>query len=195
MAIGNAANNQSSRWLVLGLIVFAVAYRIAASRFDFLGNTSPLMAVAFGGALLLGSRFWWVPVAALVASDILLGLLHGGGGIGGYTLMSTCFYLFVAGLAGRIGGAVLNTPTLWFGTLACSVAFYVVANTYSFLAWPGYEKSLAGWWQSQTTGVPGVQPPAWMFLRNALLADTIWVGLATLAVILGARREARLVVA
>jgi hypothetical protein len=48
----------------------------------------------------------------------------------------------------------------------------------------GYEKSLAGWWQSQTTGVPGINPPAWMFLRNALIADSIWCAIAAAVVLL-----------
>lgn len=164
--------------LVIFLLLVTTGYRIAASHFDFLGNTAPLMAIAFGGAFLLGARFWWVPAVLLVASDLLLGIWNGGGGIGGYTLFSVTFYLFVAFVASRFAGQSHPLLTLWCGTLTCSVLFYVLANTYSFLMWPGYEKSLAGWLQSQTTGVPGVQPPAWVFLRNALIADSIWCAIA-----------------
>ena len=67
---------------------------------------------------------------------------------------------------------------MWCGTLLSGVLFYAVANTFSWLYWPGYEKSLAGWWQCQTTGLPEFSPPAWVFLRNALIADTIWCALA-----------------
>jgi len=164
--------------LLLALLVITVCYRVFASEFDFLGNTAPLMAIAFGGALLLGSRFWWLPVVLLVASDLVLGLIHGSGGIGGYTVMSTMFYLGVAWIGGHAGRREKIWPMMWCGTLLCGVLFYVFANTYSWLAWPGYEKSLAGWWQSQTIGVPGIYPPAWMFLRNALIADSIWCTLA-----------------
>lgn len=178
-------------WYLVGMLLFVtVAYRVAASHYDFLGNTAPLMAIAFGGAFLLGRQFWWVPVVLLLLSDLLLGLRHGGGGIGGYTLLSVVFYLLVARVAGGIGKGAGAWPTMWLGTMVCSILFYVVANTYSWLLWPGYEKSLAGWWQSQTMGVAGVQPPAWMFLRNALLADTAWCVIAGL-VLLAERRFSR----
>ncbi|MEX2580207.1 MAG: DUF6580 family putative transport protein [Verrucomicrobiales bacterium] len=165
-------------YLVLLLLAVTVAYRVVASHFDFLGNTAPLMAIAFGGALLLGARYWWLPVALLVASDLVLGIVHGGGGIGGYTVMSAFFYLGVAWVGGHAGRRERVWPKMWCGTLLCGVLFYVFANTYSWLLWPGYEKSLAGWWQSQTVGVPGISPPAWMFLRNALIADSIWCAVA-----------------
>lgn len=170
--------NRISVPLVLLLLVITVSYRVIASRFDFLGNTAPLMAVAFGGALLLGARFWLIPVLLLVVSDLILGFVNGFGGIGGYTLMSVLFYLSVAWIGGRAGRGNRIWPMMWCGTLFCGILFYVVANTYSFFAWPGYEKSLAGWWQSQTVGNPGFSPPAWVFLRNALVADSIWCAIA-----------------
>ncbi len=166
--------------LVLLLVVITVSYRVIASSFDFLGNTAPLMAIAFGGAMLLGARFWWLPVLLLVVSDLILGFVNGSGGIGGYTLISAFFYLSVAWVGGRAGSRERIWPMMWCGTLFCGILFYVVANTYSFLAWPGYEKSLAGWWQSQTIGNPNFAPPAWVFLRNALVADSIWCALAGL---------------
>jgi len=162
------------------LLLITVAYRLLASHYDFLGNTAPLMAIAFGGALLMGSGFWFVPVLLLVVSDLVLGFWHGQGGVGGYTLMSMTFYLVVSWIGGRAGQREKIWPMMWMGTLSCSVLFYLFANTYSWLMWPGYEKSIAGWWQSQTIGVPGINPPAWMFLRNALIADSIWCALAGL---------------
>ncbi len=128
----------------------------------------------------MGLRFWYVPLILLVASDLILGFWHGSGGIGGYTLMSLVFYLIVSWLGGRAGQSDRIWPMMWCGTLACGILFYAFANTYSWLMWPGYEKSIAGWWQSQTIGVPGVNPPAWVFLRNALIADSIWCALAGL---------------
>ncbi|MEM1444114.1 MAG: DUF6580 family putative transport protein [Verrucomicrobiota bacterium] len=169
---------------VIGLLLLlTVAYRVVASHFDFLGNTAPLMAIAFGGALLLGARFWWIPVALLVASDLILGVWHGDGGIGRYTLMSAVFYLAVAWIAGRAGRSGKMWPLLWGGTLLCSVLFYVFANTFSWIIFAGYEMTPAGWWQAQTTGLQGYSPPAWVFLRNALIADSIWCAIAGLLLV------------
>lgn len=184
----------SLKWL-LPLLLLTVGYRLVASSVDFLGNTAPLMAIAFGGAMLLGIRFWWLSVALLLASDLALGLIHGGGsGIGFYTLMSAVFYIVVAFLGGKAGRREKIWPMMWCGTLLCGVLFYVVANTYSWFIWPGYAMSPAGWWQAQTTGVPGINPPAWMFLRNSLIADSIWCGLAGL-LYLAQRRSQGLTVA
>ena len=130
--------------------------------------------------MLLGVRSWWVPVLLLVISDLILGILHEGRGFGGYTLLSIFFYTLVAYLGGRFGKTSPRWIVMWSGTLLSGVIFYVVANSYSWAAWPGYEKSVIGWWQSQTVGVPGVSPPAWMFLRNSLIADSIWCGVAWL---------------
>jgi hypothetical protein len=176
-----------SRSLVLiGLLLLVtVVYRVVASHLDFIGNTAPHMAIAFGGALLLGARFWWIPVALLIVSDLILGVWHGSGGIGRYTLMSAVFYLGVAWIAGRAARTGKVWPMMWCGTLLCSILFYAFANTFSWMVFAGYEKSLAGWWQAQTTGVPGINPPAWMFLRNALMADSIWCALAGLMVLAG----------
>lgn len=172
---------------VLALVFIGAAYRVAAPSLGWPVNTAPLMALSFGGALLLGWRFAWVPVLALLASDAALGLF-GSGGLGGYTLMSAGFYLCTA-LVGAFAGARLKVwPLLWCGTLACGIAFYLAANTYSWLLWPGYEKTLTGWWQCQTTGLPEYSPPTWVFLRNALIADSAWCGIAGLVWLVSGRR-------
>jgi hypothetical protein len=163
---------------VLFLIALGVAYRVAVPLLDLPQNTAPLVAIAFGGSLLLGLRLWWVPVAALLASDLILGLILPGGGPGGYTIFSAAFLLLASAAGALLQRDGHRWLWLWSGTLIGSVAFYLLANTYSWLFWPGYEKSLAGWWQSQTIGQKGFYPPAWFFLRNSLIANTIWCGLA-----------------
>jgi hypothetical protein len=37
-------------------------------------------------------------------------------------------------------------------------------------------KTLNGWWQALTTGLPGY-PPTWMFLKNTLLSGGLFTGL------------------
>lgn len=167
--------------LVFALLLITVSYRVAASHFDFLGNTAPLMAVCFGGALLLGARFWWVPILLLIVSDLILGFVHGGGGIGKYTFMSAAFYALVAwggSRAGRWSGKIW--PMMWCGTLIAGIGFYLLGNTFAWVVSPGYAKTLAGWWQSQTTGLPQFSPQSWVFLRNSIIADTIWCAIAGL---------------
>ena len=140
--MGNpTASSLSPRALIaIGVLLFlTVVYRIAASHVSFLGNTAPLMAIAFAGALLLGMRYWWLPVALLIASDLLLGVWHGEGGIGGYTLMSALFYGLVAIAGSSLSRFGKTWPLMWCGTLFCSLLFYALANTYSWAVFTGYE--------------------------------------------------------
>lgn len=164
---------------VAALLLLAVAYRIGAASSEGLWNTAPLMAMCFGGGLLLGWRFCWAPAVLLFVSDAFLGISHGTG-IGAYTYSSAVIYTVVACLGAWIAGrgGAGRWWVMLLGTWSASVLFYLVGNTWAWMASPEYTKTLAGWWQSQTTGLPGPWPPAIYFLRNALIGDTLWCLLA-----------------
>ena len=169
---------------IAGMLILAIGYRVGAASSDsiHLANTAPLMAMSFGGGLLLGWRFCWIPALLLFASDLFLGL-SAGIGVGGYTFASAVVYTLVAALGAWVGqrqskGAGPSWWVLLGGTLSASLLFYVVSNTYAWAMSPLYAKSLAGWWQSQTVGIPGPYPPSLFFLKNALIGDFIWCLLA-----------------
>ncbi len=170
--------------LIWALVILAIIYRVVASQYPALSNTSPTMALCFGGGfLLLGKSkgLWWIPALLVLASDILIGMLNGGGGIGGYTMMTITIFCAAAWLGQRASSWTGRIwPAMWCGVLISSLFFYLAANTYAWAVFPGYAKSLTGWWQSQTTGLPGF-PPSWLFLRNAIIGDTIWCVIAGLA--------------
>jgi len=170
--------------IVWGLVAFTVVYRIIASQVPELSNTSPTMALCFGGGLLLGRRFWWIPALLILASDFLIGLKNSGEGIGPYTLMTAIFLCATAWIASQISEKRgRSLPTLLCGALLGSVIFYIAANTFAFFAHPGYPQTLAGWWQCQTIGLPGFAP-SWVFLKNSLVGDSLWCGIAGLLVFL-----------
>ena len=63
-------------------------------------------------------------------------------------------------------------------SLAASLIFYVVTNTFSWLSDPGYAKNFAGLIQSLTTGLPQYSAtPTWMFFRNSLLSDLFFTAI------------------
>ncbi len=166
----SSANKSLRMIYIAALLLLTLFHRLFASQVEWLGNTSPLMAIAFGGGMLLGRRFWWVPALLLLVSDLALALAHGWG-LGSHLFLTLPFYAAIS-----LAGASVQRHhwgTLLGGTLAASLLFYLVANTFSWATSPGYAHTFAGWWQSQTSGLPGF-PPAWTFLRNALLADTLW---------------------
>lgn len=166
-------------WLIASTLLIII-YRVWSVQFPWLSNSSPLMALCFGGGLLLGRRFWWVPVLLVLSSDFCVGLINGGYGIGSYTAMSAALFCGAAWAGSRLGAwSGRNGLTLWGGTMLCSLVFYAAANTFNWAIDPAYPRSWAGWWQSQTTGLP-LYAPSWTFLRNALAGDSVWCLLATM---------------
>jgi hypothetical protein len=62
------------------------------------------------------------------------------------------------------------------GGLLGALLFYLVTNTAAWLYDPAYPKTLAGWLQALTRGLPGY-PPTWSFFRNTLLSGGLFTGL------------------
>ena len=171
----------ASRWLyIVSLFLLVVAYRLFSADYPLLlSNTAPVMAMCFGGGLLLGRRYWWVPALMMIGSDVALGLA-GGSGLGSYTIFTVIFFTVIAFAAAQFGRRS-KWRVMFGGTLLCSLLFYLAANTFSWISMAGiYPQTLAGWWQSQTTGLPEFSPPAWVFLRNALIGDSVWCAVAGL---------------
>jgi hypothetical protein len=65
---------------------------------------------------------------------------------------------------------------LFASTLVGSGLFYLMTNTGSWISTADYAKTLPGWWQALTTGVPGF-PPTLLFFRNTLLSDLFFTAL------------------
>jgi len=168
---------------IVGLIVLAAIYRVSIAGAESWYHTAPIMALAFAGSILMGPRFWWVPLLAFFGSELAL-LLFAQVPLGAYTLISLGIFFLVARLGGRLSPRA-GTGTLLGGTMLASLGHYVIMNTWSWAISPLYAPTLAGWWQSQTIGIAGF-PPSFLFLRNALVADLTWCALG-LAVFLAFR--------
>jgi hypothetical protein len=186
----------SSVYLALILIVGCVTFRLISSQFpEFIPNVSPLMAIAFVGSMYLPHRWGWLvgPSTLVVTQLAFLDLDYRTGGSGAmlswWTVTSLLFYGAIFALAGGFGILISRRKSLAKiigGSIACSIFFYLVSNTFSW--WydgmirltPGYPATLAGWWQANTVGVAGY-PPTWLFLRNALAGDLFFAFVLLLA--------------
>lgn len=169
-----SADSRSSRAFLLPLVLIlaAAAFRWAKLKgiitVDALENFSPWMAIAFTGTLVFSQRlpFYLIPLLLLgidLAATGVSGVLHWEA-----LFVYLCFAaaaLFASRLRGRLG--LLGTLG---GVIGCTVGFYLVTNTVSWFADPGYVKNLAGWAQALTTGLPNFTP-TWLFLRNSLMSD------------------------
>jgi len=168
----------------LALVLLATAYRIVAAWNPDLVNFSPLMALAFCGAVYFRNRWMWlVPFAALSVSDLYLDHYHATQfgytwDLGGVLVRTVCF---VAALV--LGWMVCRRKTwltLLAGCVGGSLLFYVATNTASFLGDAYYAKTLAGWAQALTFGHPEF-PPTLLFFRNTLASDLGFTAVFALA--------------
>ncbi len=149
------------RWtLALLLVVIAIAGRLAPHPDNF----TPLLAVAlFAGAALPGALAWLVPLAALAASDLVLG----------HEFTALSIVVYAAMLGGAALGRWLGSRRTWlktgFAALAGSLFFFVVTNFAVWLIGHGqslYPRTLEGLIDCYAAALP--------FLRNGLAGDLFW---------------------
>ena len=177
------------------LIVAAVAYRIVTglaitSGTTWLSNFAPLAAIALCGAAYLPTRFkFTVPLIALFVSDLVLNMHYSA------TMFSPLMagrYLALAVVC-CLGLAIANRAswkTLLPASLAGSVLFYGITNTFAWLSDPGYVKNFAGLIQALTVGLPQYSAtPTWMFFRNSIVSDLLFTGLFVLCMHWGRSSE------
>ena len=169
--------------IALALIVAAAAYRVGAVFVPYLSNLSPIMALAFCGAVYFERRILWlVPFLALAASDVWIDRYYASHygytwEIGGSLLRIACF---AAALG--VGAFVARRRTalnVFSGVLGCSILFYLVSNSAAWLGDAYYTKTVAGWWQAMTVGHIEFPPTLWFF-RNTLMGDLLFTGVFAL---------------
>lgn len=149
-------------------------------------NFSATYALVFcAGVYFPGALAWWLPLATLLATDVALGLHHRALYLEnptGYThpvaILSPWLlvnYTLYGGLIwlGRRLTSRASFLTLLGGGVLGAILFYLVTNTFSWLSNPVYPKTLAGWLQALSGGVPGY-PPTWEFFRNTLTSGGLF---------------------
>ena len=170
------------------LVILTVAYRVATAYFDVLPNFAPLMALAFCVGVYTTRRIYWlIPLAALLVSDVLLDLHYGEPFFTGYLASSYALYA----LGAAVGEWVRRRPawlTLAAGSVLCSVLFFLVTNSVSWWTEPGYAKTAGGWMQALTVGLPGY-PPTWVFFRNTVASDLLFIAAFVLVMEFSRRRD------
>ena len=180
--------------LALALLLSAALYRIVALWDPGLVNFSPLMALAFCGAVYFRSaRLWLVPFVALSLSDLYINHYYAAqmgyawDGVGAVT--RTACFAAALGL-GLIVARRKNWLNLFSGALGGSVLFYLATNTVSWATDAFYARTAAGWWQAMTVGHPEFAPTLFFF-RNTLVSDLLFTGLFALVMEYAALRAGR----
>jgi hypothetical protein len=177
------------------LVLLAVVYRIAVGIMVQSGSTSlssfaPVAAIALCSAVYFPGRYKFiVPLAAMLVSDLVLNAYYGASMVHP-AIFSHYFGIMAVAFLGLALQNRASWKTLLPASLAGSLIFYVITNTFSWLADPGYMKNFAGLIQALTVGLPAYSAtPAWMFLRNAMVSDLIFTCAFVLCISLARSRE------
>ncbi len=165
--------------LVLAALIFAAALTRVLPHPP---NFSPIEAVALFGGAYFAKRQWalMVPLVAMVASDVVLGLINDGlyGGLYWSYLASTSNVLVYAcialstvlgfGLRGKV-----NAARVLGYSLVGSALFFLVTNFGAWLADPMYAKTTAGLMAAYVAGIPFFQ---WTVASTLLFAALLFGG-------------------
>jgi len=154
-------------------------------------NFSAAYALAFCAGIYFPKRLAWpLPLATLLATDMLMNVLYYRvAPVSAYMLVNYAAYAAIIALGQRFSARAPWLKLLG-GSLLGAVLFYLVTNTAAWLQNPGYTKTLSGWLQALTTGIPGY-PPTWLFFWKTLLSGGLFTGLFAGAMKLSEKMEAQ----
>lgn len=152
----NKPTDHFTQWLAFGLVVLGVVARLVPHP----QNATPLMAIALFGGTYFAKR-WAIllPLVIVAVSDFLIGW-H-----------ATVPYTWGAfALTGMLAWWIRPRPNatrILGGTLAGSVAFFLITNFGVWAAQNLYPPTAAGLWQCYVAAIP--------FFRNTLLGNLVYV--------------------
>lgn len=165
--------------LVAAVAVFRLIGPLAGGPVSLvLANIGPLAAVVVAGAVYLPRRVALaVPFGALFVSTLVVNWVKGWPVASPYTAaVGLCFGLVFA-LAWTIRGTRRVSAVLGV-TVAGTLVFYLASNSVAWMFEPAYSRTLGGWVQAQTVGLPlPGAPPSWWFLAKSLAGDLLFTAL------------------
>jgi hypothetical protein len=163
--------------LILAVTLYRVCYAFAGLPGAW-ANFSPLAAVLLCSAAYLPRQFILLAgLGPVLAADLVLNVHYHQALIDpGMFSRYFCFGLIL--LLGILVRKQHSHKVLFLfaSTLIGSALFYLVTNTAAWISTAAYAKTLPGWWQALTTGLPGF-PPTLLFFRNTLLSDLFFTAL------------------
>ena len=151
----------------------------AASRWPGMlpQNFSAAHALLFCAAFWLPGWMGWVlPLATIIVTDILLNLFHYSMPVMVPELVVNWMILALFVVLAKWLARRRSYGRVFLGTLIGALLFYLVSNTVSWLVNPAYAKTIVGWIQALTVGLPGF-PPTWVFGLKSLLGTGLFTGL------------------
>ena len=140
-------------------------------------NFSAAHALLFCAAFWLPGWMGWVlPLATIIVTDILLNVFAYDVTVLDPRLVTNWMILALFVVLAKWLARRRSYARVFLGTLFGALLFYLVSNSVSWMVNPAYAKTIAGWVQALTVGLPGF-PPTWMFGLKTLLGTGLFTGL------------------
>jgi len=189
--------------VVKGKLVLPIALMVvfALSRIPGMlpENFSAAYAIAFcAGVFFTGGMAWWLPLGALLLTDIGLNCYYQSLGYDVWTLRKIIYLIcnyaayVVLICLGRRFKPKSSFASLLGGGILGALLFYLITNTASWFfnpfGNPEYTKTFLGWITALTKGTGG-WPQTWEFFRNTLLSGGLFTAFFVGAMKLTAEAE------
>ena len=161
-------------WLPLLLMLI-----LAVSRWPGMlpQNFSAAHALLFCAAFWLPGWMGWVlPLATIIVTDILLNVFAYDVTVLDPRLVTNWMILALFVVLAKWLARRRSYGRVFLGTLFGALLFYLVSNSVSWMVNPAYAKTIAGWVQALTVGLPGF-PPTRVFGLKTLLGTGLFTGL------------------
>ena len=161
-------------WLpLLLMLLFAVSRWPGMLPQNFSAAHALLFCAAFW---LPGWMGWVLPLATIIVTDILLNVFAYDVTVLDPRLVTNWMILALFVVLAKWLARRRSYGRVFLGTLFGALLFYLVSNSVSWMVNPAYAKTIAGWVQALTVGLPGF-PPTWMFGLKTLLGTGLFTGL------------------
>ncbi|MCH2608293.1 MAG: hypothetical protein MKZ92_07145 [Pedosphaera sp.] len=161
-------------WLpLLLMLIFAVSRWPGMLPQNFSAAHALLFCAAFW---LPGWMGWVLPLATIIVTDILLNVFAYDVTVLDPRLVTNWMILALFVFLAKWLARRRSYGRVFIGTLFGALLFYLVSNSVSWMVNPAYAKTIAGWVQALTVGLPGF-PPTWMFGLKTLLGTGLFTGL------------------
>ena len=161
-------------WLpLLLMLIFAVSRWPGMLPQNFSAAHALLFCAAFW---LPGWMGWVLPLATIIVTDILLNVFAYDVTVLDPRLVTNWMILALFVVLAKWLARRRSYGRVFLGTLFGALLFYLVSNSVSWMVNPAYTKTIAGWVQALTVGLPGF-PPTWVFGLKSLLGTGLFTGL------------------
>ena len=161
-------------WLpLLLMLIFAVSRWPGMLPQNFSAAHALLFCAAFW---LPGWVGWVLPLATIIVTDILLNVFAYDVTVLDPRLVTNWMILALFVILAKWLARRRSYGRVFLGTLFGALLFYLVSNSVSWMVNPAYAKTIAGWVQALTGGLPGF-PPTWVFGLKTLLGTGLFTGL------------------